>query len=229
MMYDGRGSSPDARRQTIPSKRCSSCPAMRRTSWLWPEVAVKTLPRASSLLTSRTTAPHGSATAFSLQVELLSGTPDQIVSASASLVAMIKHDAASQEGIRAAGGLRSAVTLLKLSQTAGNQRIANAASRLLLHLARDNPKNQDEIQGLNGIPCLVDVALTFARLGDSPQSPGRELLEMTEAAKSAAVALGLLADRHARAIARAGGIKARNCADRTSSEGPAASSSRAPR
>ena len=212
-----------------PFRRCSSCPPSRRTAWLWPEAAVNTLPRASSLLASHSvasslSAPNSTkttprdvpgATTFSLLFSLLSRTPEQIVSASARLVDMIKHDSASQEGIRTAGGVRSAVTLLKLSQTAGNQRIANAASRLLLHLARDNPRNQDEICTLEGIPCLVDVVLTFVRLGDSPQSPGKELLEMTESVRSAAVALGLLADRHARAIARAGGIQASDRDSRT--------------
>ena len=243
-MYNGR-SPPHARRQIVPSRRCSSCPAMRRSTWLWPEVAVKTLPRRSSsnptpesagmpsptAIKRANTDPTESPTAFSLQVELLSRTPEQIMSASARLVSMIKHDTACQEGIRTAGGVRSAVTLLKLSQTAGNQRLTNAASRLLLHLARDNPRNQDEICTLEGIPCLVDVVLTFGRPGvesttptTEPQSPGRQLLEMTEAVRSAAVALGMLADRHARAIARAGGIKASDRASRT----PSTSSSPTP-
>ena len=242
-MYNG-SSPPHARRQTVPSRRCSSCPAMRRSTWLWPELAVRTLPRASSILTPESagmpsptairranTDVTESPTAFSLQVELLSRTPEQIMSASARLVSMIRNDTACQEGIRTAGGVRSAVTLLKLSQTAGNQRLINAASRLLLHLARDNPRNQDEICTLDGIPCLVDVVLTFGRPGvesttptTEPRSPGRQLLEMTEAVRSATVALGMLADRHARAIARAGGIKASDRASRT----PSTSSSPTP-
>ena len=94
------------------------------------------------------------------QLELLSGSECNVVGAAATLTDMIQqdqavHDQAVQEAardlampsavqdlIRTAGGIRSAVFLLKLSQTAGNQRIATAASRLLLHLARDNARNQ---------------------------------------------------------------------------------------
>ena len=136
--------------------------------------------------------------------------PAQVVRLSVRLVELIQHDGtATQEGIRAAGGVRSAVFLLKLSQAAGNHGIASAASRLLLHLARDNPGNQDEICSLACIPCLVDVALSLRLENTRPRSrscsPGREL---TEAVQSAVAALGVLAARHARPIARAGGIEA---------------------
>ena len=81
-------------------------------------------------------------TTISAQLELLSGSECNVVGAAAILTEMLQRDhhlgQAVQEEIRTAGGVRSAVFLLKLSQTAGNQRIANAASRLLLHLARDN-------------------------------------------------------------------------------------------
>lgn len=147
-------------------------------------------------------------------VDSLSGTPDAVVTASARLVETIEHDPAAQDRIAAAGGLRSAVFLLKMSQAAGNQRIASAASQLLLQLARDHPGNQDEICTLEGIPCLVDVVLSYEQALECSccprsrsRSPGHELLEMTEAVRSASEALGLLAGRHARTIARAGGVE----------------------
>ena len=84
-------------------------------------------------------------TTIAAQLELLSGSECDVVGAAATLTEMIQRDQTVQEEIRTAGGIRSAVFLLKLSQTAGNQRIGNAASRLLLHLARDNARNQDEI------------------------------------------------------------------------------------
>lgn len=84
-------------------------------------------------------------TTISAQLELLSGSECKVVGAAATLTEMIQRDQTVQEEIRTAGGIRSAVFLLKLSQAAGNQRIGNAASRLLLHLARDNVRNQDEI------------------------------------------------------------------------------------
>ena len=84
-------------------------------------------------------------TTIAAQLELLSGSECDVVGAAATLTEMIQRDQTMQEEIRTAGGIRSAVFLLKLSQTAGNQRIGNAASRLLLHLARDNARNQDEI------------------------------------------------------------------------------------
>ena len=118
---------------------------------------------------------------ISVQLELLSGSECNVISATATLTEMIRQDRAIQEEIRTAGGVRSAVFLHKLSQTTGNQRIANASSRLLLHLARDNPRNQDELSTFEGIT-LMDVVLRIARLGDGPRH-SRELLEMTRAAR----------------------------------------------
>lgn len=127
---------------------------------------------------------------------------------------LLDQAAALQDGIAREGGLRSAVFLLKMSVAAGDQRIASTASQLLIHLARDNPANQDEICKLEGIPCLVDVVATFGEVSESacrPRSrsisPGRELLEIMEAVRLAAEALGLLAGRHAREIAREGGVE----------------------
>ena len=161
------------------------------------------------------TVPHEPRQSVADLVSSLSrGAPDLVVSASARLIVLLDKAAALQDGIAREGGLRSAVFLLKMSVAAGNQRIASAASQLLLHLARDNPANQDEICKLEGIPCLVDVVATFGEASEStcrPQSRssshGRELLEITEAVRSAAEALGLLAGRHAREIARAGGVE----------------------
>ena len=204
-----------------PQRRCSSCPPPHpvRTSGLLASHSACMPSRLAPATSSHHVGGMHSATVGS-QCMLLTQAPEQVVSASARLVEMIDHDPTAQEEIRTAGGVRSAVFLLKLSQAAGNQRVANATSRLLLHLARDNSRNQDEICALDGIPCLVDVLLTFASQGDScscprspgscPQSPCRELLELTEAVQSAAEVLGLLAGRHARAIARAGGVEVSN-------------------
>ena len=122
------------------------------------------------------------ATAISIQLGLLSSCECNVLAAVSRLTEMIQHDAASQEEIRTAGGVRSTVFLLKLSQRAGNQRMAHAASRLLRHLARDNTRNQYEIRTLEAIPCLVDLVVSITRLGDSPHSSGSELAEMTRAA-----------------------------------------------
>ena len=181
-----------------PMRRCSSCPASRPT---W---------------TSGLLASHSKSTITVPQVVVdlvaqLELQPEQVVSATARLVEMIEDDPPAAQEIRTAGGVRQAVFLLKLSQAAGDQGIASAASRLLLHLAQDEI-NQDEICSLEGIPCLVDVVLSFARHEeDSPRSRSRssrrELFERTEAVCSAAEALGLLAGRHAGDIARAGGVE----------------------
>ena len=152
------------------------------------------------------TVPHEPCQSVADLVSSLSKrTPELVVSASARLIELLDQAAALQDGIAREGGLRSAVFLLKMSVAAGNQRIASAASQLLIHLARDNPANQDEICKLEGIPCLVDVVASFGEASEStchPRSrsfsPGRELLEITEAVRSAAEALGLLAGRHAR-------------------------------
>ena len=161
------------------------------------------------------TVPHEPCQSVADLVSSLSKrTPELVVSASARLIELLDQAACLQDGIAREGGLRSAVFLLKMSVAAGNQRIASAASQLLIHLARDNPANQDEICKLEGIPCLVDVVESFGEASEStchPRSrsfsPGRELLEITEAVRSAAEALGLLASRHAREIARAGGVE----------------------
>jgi hypothetical protein len=196
-----------------PTRRCASCPPCR-------PAALTSSPSHSASMPKRaapkrtTTVPHSEQSVADL-VNSLSGTPSQVVSASARLVEAIAHDPDAAHGIATAGGLRSAVFLLKMSQAAGNQRVASAASQLLLHLARDSPGNQDEICTLEGIPCLVDVVLSFEQASECsccPRSrslaPGHELLEMTEAVRSAAEVLGLLADRHARTIARASGVGA---------------------
>ena len=161
------------------------------------------------------TVPHEPRQSVADLVSSLSrGAPDLVVSASARLIALLDKAASLQDGIAREGGLRSAVFLLKMSVAAGYQRIASAASQLLTHLARDNPANQDEICKLEGIPCLVDVVATFGEASESTCRPrsrssshGCELLEITEAVRSAAEALGLLAARHAREIARAGGVE----------------------
>ena len=77
-----------------------------------------------------------------------------------TLTEMIQRDHAVQEAIRIAGGIRSAVFLLKLGQAAGNPRIVKAASRLLVHLARGNARNQDKIAPSN--PKSVTVSLASA-------------------------------------------------------------------
>lgn len=197
-----------------PMRRCASCPPCRPATWtssLLASHSASVTKRAGPKSTA--TVPHARHSVADL-VNSLSGTPVQVVSASARLVEAIEHDPGQQDGIATAGGLRSAVFLLKMSQAAGNQRIASAVSQLLLHLARDNPGNQDEICSLEGIPCLVDVVLSFEQASECSccprsrsRSPGHELLEMTKAVRSAAEALGLLAGRHARAIARAGGVE----------------------
>ena len=188
-------------RQPRLTRRCSSCPPCRPT-WT-----------AGGLLASHS---KSTVTAAQVVVDLVAQLelqPEQVVDASARLVEVIEHDPPAAQEVRTAGGVRQAIFLLKLSQAAGDQRIASAASRLLLHLARDKI-NQDEICSLEGIPCLVDVVLSFAREEDSPRSRSRssrrELLELTEAVRSAAETLGLLVGRHARSIARAGGVEVSN-------------------
>jgi len=81
---------------------------------------------------------------ISAQLELLTGSECNVVRAATTLTEMIQRDHAAQEAIRIAGGIRSAVFLLKLGQAAGNPRIVKAASRLLVHLARGNARNQDK-------------------------------------------------------------------------------------
>ena len=122
------------------------------------------------------------ATTIPIQLGLLSGCEYSVLAAAARLTEMIQHDAAAQEDIRTAGGVSSAVFLLKLSQRAGNQRMAHAASRLLRHLARDNARNQYEIRTLEAIPCLVDLVLSITSLGESSHSSNKGILEMTRAA-----------------------------------------------
>lgn len=131
---------------------------------------------------------------ISAQLELLTGSECNVVRAATTLTEMIQRDHAAQEAIRIAGGIRSAVFLLKLGQAAGNPRIVKAASRLLVHLARGNARNQDEIRTFEGEPhptspfegiALMDVVLRMARLQGAADCPrtGRELLEMTRAAR----------------------------------------------
>ena len=214
-----------------PTHRSASSPSRRPTKWSSGRIASHFADRAApiSILThyandvptERTTDPDSSA--IQVQVELLSGCECSVLSAAARLAEMITHSPQAKEGIRFAGGVRSAVFLLKLSQTAGNLRITNAASLLLLRLARDSPRVQDDICALEGIPCLMDVILSIGRgIGARARhSSGSELLEMTEmmteAAFSAAMILGMLAERHTRAIARAGRTEACICASQTSS------------
>ena len=97
---------------------------------------------------------------ISAQLELLTGSECNVVRAATTLTEMIQRDHAVQEAIRIAGGIRSAVFLLKLGQAAGNPRIVKAASRLLVHLARGNARNQDKSAPSN--PKHVSVSLTSA-------------------------------------------------------------------
>ena len=187
-----------------------SCPQRRPTTRSSVPLGLRLTPNDTAITSPKSimSARHevDSAAAISVQVELLSRAPEQAVSAAVRLTEMVERDRAALEEIRTAGGVRSAVFLLKLSQMAGHQRIANATSRLLLYLTRDCPRNQDEIRTLGGIPCLLDVVLSIARLGESRYASDRELLEKTEAVRWAAMTLGLLADRHAHAIARVGAV-----------------------
>ena len=89
---------------------------------------------------------------ISAQLELLTSSECNVVRAATTLTEMIQRDHAVQEAIRIAGGIRSAVFLLKLGQAAGNPRIVKAASRLLVHLARGNARNQDKSAPSNPKP-----------------------------------------------------------------------------
>ena len=95
---------------------------------------------------------------ISAQLELLTSSECNVVQAATTLTEMIQRDHAVQEAIRIAGGIRSAVFLLKLGQAAGNPRIVKAASRLLVHLARGNARNQDKIAPSNPKPVTVSLA-----------------------------------------------------------------------
>ena len=95
---------------------------------------------------------------ISSQLELLTSSECNVVRAATTLTEMIQRDHAVQEAIRIAGGIRSAVFLLKLGQAAGNPRIVKAASRLLVHLARGNARNQDKIAPSNPKPVTVSLA-----------------------------------------------------------------------
>ena len=96
---------------------------------------------------------------ISAQLELLTGSECNVVRAATTLTEMIQRDHAVQD--RIAGGIRSAVFLLKLGQAAGNPRIVKAASRLLVHLARGNARNQDKIAPSNPKPVTVSLTSTL--------------------------------------------------------------------
>ena len=98
---------------------------------------------------------------ISSQLELLTSSECNVVQAATTLTEMIQRDHAVQEAIRIAGGIRSAVFLLKLGQAAGNPRIVKAASRLLVHLARGNARNQDKIAPSNPKPVTVSLTSTL--------------------------------------------------------------------
>ena len=98
---------------------------------------------------------------ISAQLELLTSSECNVVQAATTLTEMIQRDHAVQEAIRIAGGIRSAVFLLKLGQAAGNQRIVKAASRLLVHLARGNARNQDKIAPSKSKPVTVSLTPTL--------------------------------------------------------------------